>query len=88
MPREDPRHECSRCKSNFPPENDGSLPWKREDGTWCRDCPWPDLEEAVETLTEYREMKALGDPAKTGRVPWLTAPYREAVRLCLVVLDG
>lgn len=89
MPREDdPKHECSLCKPNFPPENDGALPWKRDDGTWDHECPWPHLEDAVETLQEYDEWKAGYDPVRLGRAPWVTGPYREAMRLCRVVIGG
>lgn len=66
----------------FPQQDDGKVPWIDDEGGAHLECPWPALEEAVETLTEYGEMRTLGDPAKTGRAPWLTAPYREAMRLC------
>lgn len=67
---------------------DGSQPWRQDDGSWSTGCPWPELEDAVETLTEYGEMKALGDPVKTSRVPWITATYREAMRFCRMVTGG
>lgn len=81
-------HQCSRCQTGFPPENDGSLPWKREDGTWDYGCPWSFLEDAVRTLERFADWKVGIHPVSTGRAPWLPGPFEEAMRFCRTVLGG
>ena len=81
LPYEEPRHECSRCKPGFPPENDGALPWRDEDGNWHTECPWPELQEAVRMVGFCDEYNNGRTPITLGWCSVVTSQLRDAAVL-------
>ena len=78
---QEPRHECSRCKPGFPPEMDGTLPWRDEGGDWHTDCPWLDLQDAVAMLKHYENWRTGHSPVSTGWVRVVPRPFVDAIDL-------
>ena len=75
----DPAHGCSVCSPGFPKENDGSLPWRDEEGQWRVDCPWPGLVDARVAHGLFRDWRRGITPVSLGRASWVCDAFLQAM---------